>query len=91
MALGGTEWLIIALVIILVFGGAKKIPELARSAGRARGEFERGKMDVEKEIAAERAAGHAGHEWTCGKCGAKSGAEAGFCPKCGTAKPGAAA
>ena len=91
MALGGTEWLIIALVIILVFGGAKKIPELARSAGRARGEFERGKMEVEREIAAVRAGGHGGPEWTCAKCGSKAGADAGFCAKCGAAKPGAAA
>jgi len=85
------EWVIVAIVIVLFFGGAKKIPEFAQSLGRARGEYERGKMDVEREIAAERAKSTAsgGPSWNCAKCGAQAGADAAFCPKCGTAKPAA--
>ncbi|MFZ0183353.1 MAG: twin-arginine translocase TatA/TatE family subunit [Nitrosotalea sp.] len=45
------ENVIIAVVIIgvLIFG-AKKIPELAKTFGKAKGEFEKGKMESEKEL-----------------------------------------
>ena len=33
--------------------GPKKLPELARSVGRALGEFRRGKMQIEREISSE--------------------------------------
>ena len=36
--MGGTEWLIIALVILLLFGG-KKIPELMKGLGKGVKEF----------------------------------------------------
>jgi sec-independent protein translocase protein TatA len=47
----GIEWivLLVAIVIIFAFGG-KKIPELARSLGRAKGEFEKGKRELEREL-----------------------------------------
>ena len=53
--LGMGEILIIVFVIVILIFGAKKLPELARSLGRAKGEFERGKMDVEREIREEKA------------------------------------
>ncbi|MCA9811902.1 MAG: twin-arginine translocase TatA/TatE family subunit, partial [Nitrosarchaeum sp.] len=34
---------------IFIFG-AKKIPELAKTFGRAKGEFEKGKIEGEKEL-----------------------------------------
>jgi len=40
--MGGTEWLLIALVVLLLFGG-KKIPELMRGLGKGIGEFKKGK------------------------------------------------
>ncbi|HEU5220661.1 MAG TPA: twin-arginine translocase TatA/TatE family subunit [Candidatus Nitrosotalea sp.] len=45
------ENVIIAVVIIgvLIFG-AKKIPELARTFGKAKGEFEKGRIESEKEL-----------------------------------------
>ncbi len=46
--LGGSEILIVALIIVVLFG-AKKLPELARSLGRSKGEFEKGKADFEPE------------------------------------------
>ena len=45
------ENVIIAVVImgVLIFG-AKKIPELARTFGKAKGEFEKGRIESEKEL-----------------------------------------
>ncbi|MEE9151029.1 MAG: twin-arginine translocase TatA/TatE family subunit [Thermoplasmata archaeon] len=50
----GLEWivLLVAIVVLFAFGG-KKIPELARSLGRAKGEFERGKRELERELREE--------------------------------------
>lgn len=51
---GGWEWIITLIVIaLLLFGGSKKIPELARSLGRATGEFRRGQREIEREIKKE--------------------------------------
>jgi sec-independent protein translocase protein TatA len=47
------DWLIIAVVAGILFYGSSKIPVLARSLGRSMGEFKRGRMEVEREIAAE--------------------------------------
>lgn len=44
---GGAELLIIAAVIMLLFG-AKKLPEFARSLGKAKTEFKKG-LDEEIE------------------------------------------
>jgi len=44
MNLGGPELLIVLVVILLLFGGAK-LPKLARSLGQAQNEFKRGLKD----------------------------------------------
>ena len=44
------EWLIVGIVILMLFGSAKKIPEFSRNLGRATGEFKRGQAEIEKEI-----------------------------------------
>ena len=50
MNLGTPELLIILLVVLLLFGGAK-LPKLARSLGEAKQEFERGtKGDDDKSV-----------------------------------------
>lgn len=36
------EWIIVAIVAVAVTFGAKRIPEMARSVGRAQGEFKKG-------------------------------------------------
>ena len=41
MNLGGPELLIVLAVVLLIFGG-KKVPELARSLGKAQREFKDG-------------------------------------------------
>jgi sec-independent protein translocase protein TatA len=48
--LGPPELLLIAGVVVLLFG-AKKLPEFARSLGKAKGEFKRGLEDGDKEKA----------------------------------------
>jgi len=50
--LGSTEIIIIALVILLLFGG-KKIPELMRGLGKGVSQFKKGMNDIEQEINAE--------------------------------------
>ncbi len=46
----GTEWLWIIIIIGVLFFGAKKIPELARTLGKSKGEFEKGKIEGDKEL-----------------------------------------
>lgn len=48
--LKGMEWIIIIGLIVAVFFGAKKIPELARSIGKASGEFEKARIEAKKEV-----------------------------------------
>lgn len=46
----GAEWVwIIVIVGILIFG-AKKIPELARTLGKAKGDYEKGRIESEKDL-----------------------------------------
>jgi sec-independent protein translocase protein TatA len=47
--LGPPELLLIAGVLILLFG-ASKLPKLARSMGSATGEFKKGRQEVEEEL-----------------------------------------
>lgn len=46
---GGWEWIIIILVV-LIFFGAKKIPELARGLGRGIREFKDATKEIKKDI-----------------------------------------
>ena len=48
--LGIQEIIIIALVVGILFFGSGRITELARSRGRASGEFKKGRQDIEKEL-----------------------------------------
>ncbi len=48
--LRGQEWIIIAVIVIVLFFGARKLPDLARSFCRATGEYEKGKVEVQKEV-----------------------------------------
>ena len=50
--LGTGEIIIIALVVLLLFGG-KKIPELMKGLGKGVKSFKDGMNDIEKEINAE--------------------------------------
>ena len=46
----GIEWVILIAFVILILFGAKKLPELARSIGKATGEFQRGRQEIEKQL-----------------------------------------
>lgn len=46
----GAEWIIIIAIIAVIIFGAKKIPELARSFGRASTEYEKAKLEANKEL-----------------------------------------
>jgi len=50
MALAGMEWIWIIIAVAVLIFGAKKIPELARTFGKAKGEFEKGKIEADKEL-----------------------------------------
>lgn len=69
---GGTELLLILAVVMLLFG-AKKLPELARSMGRAGTEFKSGLKEgaVEKVV-----------EGPCPFCETPIAADSKFCPGC---------
>lgn len=46
---GGWEFLLILLVILLLFG-AKRLPEIARSLGKALREFKKAGQEIKREI-----------------------------------------
>jgi sec-independent protein translocase protein TatA len=48
-SLGGTEWLLIFLAVLLLFGG-RKIPELMRGLGRGIREFNDARTKVSDEL-----------------------------------------
>lgn len=48
MNIGGQEWLIVLLVVLLIFG-ARKLPELARSLGSSAKEFRKGMEEGAQE------------------------------------------
>lgn len=53
---------IIVIAVVVILFGAKKIPELARSLGKAKGEFKKGLVDGEKESDEEENAAEAEKE-----------------------------
>ncbi|GHU61477.1 hypothetical protein FACS1894123_00870 [Bacteroidia bacterium] len=46
---GGTEWIIILVVVLLLFGG-KKIPELMKGIGKGIRGFKDGMKEIEEDI-----------------------------------------
>jgi sec-independent protein translocase protein TatA len=41
MSIGGSEWIIIGLLVVILLFGSKKLPEFSRTIGKAMGEFEK--------------------------------------------------
>ena len=58
----GMEWLLIVVVIVVVFFGVKKIPELARSFGKATAEYEKARIEAKKELQQLKSQGGVGRE-----------------------------
>jgi sec-independent protein translocase protein TatA len=46
----GFEWLILAVLIVVIFFGVKKIPQFARSFGKASSEYEKAKIEAKREL-----------------------------------------
>ena len=57
MLLQGSEWLIVVVIVVVLIFGAGKIPDLAKSLGRASGEFQKGKVESELEVQKLKASG----------------------------------
>ena len=51
--IGPWQLVICIVVAFVLFGGARKIPELAKSLGKAKSEFKKGLAEGEKEEASE--------------------------------------
>ena len=50
LGISGWEWVIIGLVVLLIFGGSKKLPDLAKSVGQAFKEFKKSIKDVQRDV-----------------------------------------
>ena len=48
---GGSEWIIVIVIAGVLLFGAKKIPELAKTFGKAKGEYKKGEIEADKELA----------------------------------------
>ena len=48
--IAGQEWIFVIIVAVILLFGAKKIPELAKTFGKAKGEYEKGKIEADKEL-----------------------------------------
>ena len=50
MFVGGYEWVWIIVIVGVLLFGAKKIPELAKTLGKAKGEYKKGEIEGDKEL-----------------------------------------
>lgn len=48
--IGGVEWLFIIIIVLVLFFGVRKIPEMARSFGRASAEYEKARIQAKHEL-----------------------------------------
>jgi sec-independent protein translocase protein TatA len=46
----GTEWMWIIFLVIFLLFGSKKLPELSRAVGKAMGELQKGRAEIEREF-----------------------------------------
>jgi sec-independent protein translocase protein TatA len=60
--LGGFEWIIIVALIVVVFFGVRKIPELAKSFGKASAEFQKARIQAKRELQQMQSQGNVGRE-----------------------------
>ena len=47
---GSTEIIVIVVAAGILLFGAKKIPELAKTFGKAKGEYKKGEIEADKEL-----------------------------------------
>ena len=82
--LGATE-LIIIVLIVLIFFGSKKIPELAAGLGKGMREFRKATRDIQEdqEESVAELKGPKTEMMQCFYCNSRVAKDARFCPTCG--------
>jgi sec-independent protein translocase protein TatA len=82
--LGATE-LIIIILIVLIFFGSKKIPELASGLGKGMREFRKATREVQEdqEESAPELKAPKNDTMTCIYCNSRVAKDSRFCPSCG--------
>jgi sec-independent protein translocase protein TatA len=82
--LGATE-LIIIVLIVLIFFGSKKIPELAAGLGKGMREFRKATRDIQEdqEESVAELKGPKTDTMACIYCNSRVATDARFCPSCG--------
>ncbi len=50
MTVMGPEIIILVIIVGVLIFGAAKIPQLAKTFGKAKGEFEKGKIEADREL-----------------------------------------
>jgi len=48
--IGGTEWLVIIFLAMILLLGAKRLPQFSRALGKVLGEYQRARSTIEEEI-----------------------------------------
>ncbi|RLI27410.1 MAG: hypothetical protein DRO52_00240 [Candidatus Hecatellales archaeon] len=48
--IGGIEWVILLAIFLIFIFGSKKMPEIMRHLGKAMGEFERSRLEIQREL-----------------------------------------
>ena len=48
--IAGQEWIFIIIIAAVFIFGAKKIPELAKTFGKAKGEYKKGEIEADEEL-----------------------------------------
>ena len=48
--IAGQEWIFIIIIAAVFIFGAKKIPELAKTFGKAKGEYKKGDIEADEEL-----------------------------------------
>ncbi len=50
MNIGGSEWIIIAMLALFLLLGTKKVPQISRTVGKVMGEYQRAQELLRREI-----------------------------------------
>ena len=48
--IAGQEWIFVIIIAVVFIFGAKKIPELAKTFGKSKGEYKKGEIEADKEL-----------------------------------------
>ena len=48
--IAGQEWIFVIIIAVGFIFGAKKIPELAKTFGKAKGEYKKGEIEADEEL-----------------------------------------